>query len=187
MGLTIHVEQILDELLEVAKMRRASIPYSQNEGMEQKIVFVGPEGEVGSMNLTWNDEREKYMKMRAVSKTAQANFCAAVVMISDVRWTNSDKFGKYFHLPTVEAIGIEKWQREYVTIINGVYGGLIKNLPRELWTEAVVTVMKGPRIPTQMRIASYIEGPRDSILFLNNEDELKQDTTHFNLLPDWWV
>lgn len=186
MGLEINVEQILDELLDVAKIRRASIPYSDNEGMEQKVVFIGPQGEVASVNLTWNDEREKYAKMKAVSKTARDTFCSAVVMITDTRWTKSDEFGEYFHLPPVKEIGFEAWRKEYHTILNGIYGGLIKNLPRQLWTEAILTIMKGPRIKCQSRMASYIEGPNDSIQFIET-DQLNQDTTQFNLLPDWWM
>jgi hypothetical protein len=185
MGLNINVEQVLDELLEAAKRRRASIPYSENEGMEQKIVFVGPEGEVGTLNMTWNDEREKYAKMRAVSKVAKEMFCTAIVMISDTRFVGSDKFGSYFHMPPIKEIGISAWQKEYKTILNGIYGGLIKNLPRELWTEAVITVIKGPRIPCQSRMAPYVEGPNDSIKFIDCED-LPKDSARFDLLPDWW-
>lgn len=186
MGLTIHAEQILDELLEVAKMRRASIPYSQNEGMENKIVFVGPHGEVESASIVWNDDREKHIKMRAVSKVAQEMLCSAVVMISDTRWTDSTKFGEYFHLPPIKEIGPEKWQKEYLTILGGVYGGSIKNLPREVWMEAILVVIKGPRLPIQSRMAPYIEGPNDSIQFVERA-ELNHDLTHWNLLPDWWM
>lgn len=186
MGLEINAEQILDELLEVAKMRRASIPYSQNEGMEQLLVFVGPHGELETQNMTWSDEREKYAKMRAVSQLAKELLCAAIVMISDTRWTKSDKFGAYFHLPPISEIGFEGWQKEYKTILNGIYGGLIKNLPRELWSEAILIVIKGPRIPCQSRMAAYIEGPNDSIQFIETEG-LDYDKVKFNLLPDWWV
>lgn len=186
MGVELKVEQILDELLEAAKWRRASIPYSENEGMEQMVVFVGPEGEIASQSLTWNDEREKYAKMRAVSEIAKKTLTVAIVMISDTRFTKSDKFGEYFHLPPISEIGFEQWQKEYKTILNGIYGGLIKNLPRELWTEAVLTVIKGPQIPCQSRMAAYTEGPNDSIQFIETAD-MKSDGTKFNLLPDWWV
>ena len=186
MGLEIHVEQVLDELLEAAKRRRASIPYSENEGMEQTIVFVGPTGQVGSVPLTWSDEREKYAKMKAVSQVAKDTFCAAIVMISDTRFVQSEKFEKYFHLAPVSETGFEGFQKEYITILNGIYGGLVKNLPRELWTEAVVVVIKGPLIPARNRMAAYIEGPNDSIQFIETKD-MKSDGTKFNLLPDWWV
>jgi hypothetical protein len=185
MGLNINVEQILDELLEAAKQRRASIPHSESEGMEQMIVFIGPNGEIGTQAMKWNDEREKYATMRAVSKVAKEMFCTAIVMISDTRFVDSDKFGSYFHMPPIIDIGVSAWQKEYKTILNGIYGGLIKNLPRELWTEAVLTVIKGPRIPCQSRLAPYVEGPNDSIKFIDSED-LPKDSTRFDLLPDWW-
>jgi hypothetical protein len=186
MGVEIQVEKVLDELLEAGKWRRASIPYSQNEGMEQMLVFVGPHGEIESKVMTWNDEREKYAKMKVISKIAQETFCTAVVMISDTRWTKSDKFGEYFHLPPISEIGLKKFQQEYHTILKGIYGGSIKNLPRELWTEAILTVIKGPRIPCQSRMAAYMEGPNDSIQFIETE-QMQHDKTMFNLLPDWWV
>jgi hypothetical protein len=185
-GIELKVEQVLDELLEAAKWRRASIPYSDNEGMEQMLVFVGPQGEIASQTMTWNSEREKYAKMRAVSEVAQKTFTVAIVMISDTRFVRSEKFEKYFHLPPISEVGLEKFQQEYKTILNGIYGGLIRNLPRELWTEAVMTVIKGPLIPCQSRLAAYIEGPNDSIQFIETEDT-KGEGTKFNLLPDWWV
>lgn len=186
MGLKIKVEQMLDELLEAGKQRRASIPYSENEGMEQMLVFVGPHGEIETKAMTWDDDREKWAKMRAVSKVAGELGCAAMAMISDTRWTKSDKFGEYFHLPPISEIGLEKWKDEYHTILKGIYGGSIKNLPRELWTEAVLTIIKGPGIPCQSRMAAYIEGPNDSIQFIETE-QMQHDKTMFNLIPDWWV
>lgn len=187
MGLDLPADVILDKLLVVAKAQRASIPYSKDEGMPLTLVVIGPTGEVETVPITWRSEREKYAKMKAVSETAKETFCSAVVMISDAQWTNSQEFSAYFHLPPISEIGLEGYKKEYTTIVNGIYGGLIKNLPRELWTEAVVLAIKGPRIPCTLRMAPYIEGPHDSIQFVETKDKLSMDTVAFNLLPDWWV
>lgn len=180
-----NIGALLDSLLMTAKAERARIPYSQDEGMRQYVLAIGPNGEAEMLPIQWRDEREKYFKMKAVSKVAQDTLCSAVVLISDTRWTNSDKFGDYFHIPPVKEIGLEKWRKEYHTILGGMYGGLIKNLPRELWSEAVIVIIKGPRIKCESRMAPYVEGPNDTIQYTEETDSFA-GIKEFNLLPDWW-
>ena len=68
------------------------------------------------------------------------------------------------------------------------WGGYIGNAPRELYTETIMIVMKGPRLKTiPIRSAGYEEGPNDSIRWLpNHHDDKISGVEHFNLLPDWW-
>lgn len=180
------IDGILDTLMLVAKQKRAEIPYSNVDGFAQAIVFLGPNFEIDSHPITWRTEPEKYAKMRAVSKVAQEMFCQAVILVSDVRWVDSDKAAKFLGIPTHQEVGLEKWQDLYKREITKRYKGYLGNAPAELYSEAIMVIMKGPRlkgVPT--RTAQYEKGPNDSIRWLPKADVVGE-TMRFNLLPDWW-
>lgn len=180
------IDEILDAMMLIAKQRRAEIPYSKTDSFPQQLLFLGPNLEVGTVPITWCDESEKYTKMRAVSQVAQEMFCQAVILITDVRWVESVKASKLLGLPQLEEVGLEKWQKLYRREITKRYEGYLGNAPAELYSEAVMAVMKGPKlkgIPT--RFAVYEKGENDSIRWLPKK-KVSESTMSFNLLPDWW-
>lgn len=180
------IDELLDTLMLVAKQQRAKIPHSNVDGFAQAIVFLGPNLEPASHPITWRDEREKYAKMRAVSRVAQEMFCQAIVLITDVRWVSNEKAEKFLGLPKLEEVGLDKWGDLYKREITKRYKGYVGNAPAELYSEAIMVIMKGPRlkgVPT--RTAQYEKGPNDSIRWLPKADVVGE-TMRFNLLPDWW-
>lgn len=94
------------------------------------------------MSIRHRNNDEKRIKMAALSAAAKDAGAIAILMVNDARWAHADKFGEYFHLPPIEEIGVEKWGREYLSIINGVYGGSLGNCPREVWEEALCVSIK---------------------------------------------
>jgi hypothetical protein len=94
---------MLDELMKNAKQQRSKIPYSHDETFPITVIVLGPNLEVGTMPMTWSDNREKYLKMKAVSAAAKEMNAHAVTLITDTRWTESDDFAAHFKIPDAEA------------------------------------------------------------------------------------
>jgi len=180
------VRELLNLLLLEAKRQRGNIPYSNTDGFPQAVVFLGPGLEPVTVPLTWRNEREKYAKMEAVSKTAKDMFCQAVALISDTRWVEEEKIVKVLGVRPLAEIGLEQFQEDYTRIIHERYKGYLGNAPKELFTESIMIAMKGPRLNGPQAIfAPYDQGPNDSIHWLAQPKET--GAHHFNLLPDWWV
>jgi hypothetical protein len=182
------IDGILNDLMIEAKRNREKIPHSREDGFAQALVFVGPNLEIASAPALWRDEREKYAMMRAVSETAKQVLCRAVILISDTRWIDADKVQDFLGIKPIAEIGVEAWQKEYRRILTEKFDGQIRNLPRPLWSEAILIVMKGPelkgKIPSVM--ARYEAGPGDTIRWIPTLANTEQHTAKFDLLPDWW-
>ena len=180
------IDELMDDMLKIAKTIRATIPYSRTDAFPQTVIMLGPELQPATVPITWKSEPEKYMKMRAVSETAMEMFCQAVILISDVRWVETEKAEKLLGLPPLAEVGLEKWGEMYKREITTRYKGYLGNAPAELYTEAIIAVMKGPRLnQIPMRAAPYQKGDRDSIHWLPSKNTT-YGPLHFNLLPDWW-
>jgi hypothetical protein len=178
------IDGILEILLKEAKRTRAAIPYSKEDAMAQAVILIGPHLEIETIPIGWRNEQEKYARMRIISDIAKELFCTAACLVSDTRWVHSDDIGPYLGIPPIAEIGVEAWSKQYGHILKEKYGEEVKNLPRHLWSEAVVVVMKGPRLNgPHFRAARYECGPNDTIRWLPTANEGVQ---HFNLLPDWW-
>ena len=179
------VRQMLNILLLEAKRQRSNIPYSRVDDLAQAIVVLGPNLEVSSLPVTWRDEREKYAKFKAVSKAAQETFAQAVCLITDVRWVEDKRASEMLGIPPLEEVGIEAFGQNYKRVVTERFGGYLGNAPRGLYSEAIIIIMKGPRLGgPQMLSAPYEEGPNDTIRWLKQPVETKAH--NFNLLPDWW-
>jgi hypothetical protein len=180
------VRELMNALLLKAKQNRAAIPYSKTDAFPNAVVFLGPNLEPASTPITWRDEREKYAKMEAVSKTARDMFCQAVALISDSRWVEEANAVKVLGIPSREEVGMDKYLENYRRVITERYGGYLGNAPKELFTEAIMIAMKGPRMNgPQVVSAPYDKGPNDSIHWLPALT-VSRMTHHFDLLPDWW-
>lgn len=181
------INELLDGLMMTARRQREDIPYSKTDAFPQTIVLLGPNFEVATVPVQWSREPEKYAKMRAVSKVAQTMMCQAVVLITDVRWVAHTKAEKMLGLPSLEEIGLEKWGELYKREVMKRYDGYLGNAPPELYEEAIIVVMKGPRLnQIPMRTAQYEKGPNDSIHWVPRKKSETQGASHFDLLPDWW-
>lgn len=184
---------LLNQLLLIAREDRARKPYSADESFVPKIMFVGPNDECVLGAMTWRDEREKYAKMAAAAEAAKGMFAQAIAFVSDTRWLQSDKFNEHFKIDGPAKPFNDKNMREYQTRYYAIlreHGGQIKNLPRHLWNEAVVAAIKGPRCGTHTRLAPYIQGPGDKVQYIPPTGAMgaKDDNweERMNLIPAWW-
>jgi hypothetical protein len=179
------VQELLEEFLRIAKQTREKIPFSETDGFPAAIIFLGPNLEPASHPISWHTEQEKYRKMKAVSEVARQMFCQAVALISDTRWVQEKDAVRVLGIPSIAEVGLEKYLDNYRRVVKERYAGYLGNAPKELFTDAIIVAMKGPRLdgPKQAS-ASYKEGPQDSIRWLGPITEEK--IAHFNLLPDWW-
>jgi hypothetical protein len=177
---------MLDRFIAIAKDQRNRIPYSKDEHFPSLVILLGPFGEMTTIPAQWSTNGEKYRFFKAVSYTAQKTLTTAVALISDSRSVKGDdKFSAFIGIEPIEKIGLEAWREAYNRILNARYAGEVKNLPREFWTDSICVVMKGPGIKPVARLQNYGPGPNDSIAW-GEQSTQKDNTLHFNLLPDWW-
>jgi len=101
------------------------------------------------------------------------------------RWLKGEVFCEYYKLDPPTRENYDAYRRDYHRI-RAAHGGEIKNLPREVWEEAVVVYTNGPGIPIQIQMAPYKEGPNDTIEWLPLEDRHKPDGGKSDMLTDWW-
>jgi hypothetical protein len=181
------IDELLNNLMMEAKRQRAAIPYSRVDDFPQMLVFLGPNLEPATQQITWRNESEKWARMKAVSHVAKEMLCQAVVFITDTRFTDSAKASKILGLPSLKEIGLDKWGELYRREITKRYGGYLGNAPADFYSEAIVIVMKGPRLEgSPTRFAAYEKGENDSIRWLKPKEDESHSTLDFKLLPDWW-
>lgn len=184
MELKNKIGDLLDKIMELAKKQREGVPYSHTDAVNPIILAIGPTLQPAIIPVKWRDEVEKRIMMRAVSKVAQEMLCTAVVLVSDVRWIQSDKIAPRLGIPTLEEVGLEQWQKLYSDALYKKFKGYVGNMPADWYSEAMMVIAKGPTIGTMERMAVYEKGPNDSIKWLLEEKNLSN--SQFNLLPDWW-
>jgi hypothetical protein len=179
---------MMGDLIEVAKEKRAEDGYKKGDErfVPVALLFV-PDLDPAVIPLTWDTNDQKRNLMRALSLTARQVGAEAIALITDTRWTNSERISEYYNLPTVAQVGIEEFGRLYNKLRNERYDGEIKNMPREVWEEAVTVMMKGPGLTPQVRMAHYKEAANDGIEWLEEKTTNADNRAEFMLLPDWWT
>lgn len=182
-----RMHEMMVALLKIAKEIRAQDGY---KGGDEKfpttaLMFV-PDLDPSTIPLAWDTNEQKRRIMKALAATARIAGAEAVAIISDTRWTESNRVSEYFNLPTVKQVGFDEFARLYNKLRIERYNGEIKNMPREVWNEALSVIMKGPHLEPQVRTAHYREAPNDGIEWTEEETMKADNRAQFMMLPDWW-
>lgn len=180
-------DSLITGMLEVAKNIRAEYKYSEDEKMTPTVIILAKEEHV-IIPLHYRNETEKRSMMRVVGVRAKAADAEAVAVASDVRFANSDDLAKYFKMADPREVGTEKFIEEYHRILSR-YGGEIKNLPREVWNEAVCCFIKGPTIGIHCKMTYYVEGPDDTVQYTkeSSSGDTEDNKAKCGMIPDWWL
>jgi hypothetical protein len=184
----VEVNELLNTWLLIAKEDRARYSYSAEEAFVPKVAIIGPNDESFVAIAGWRDEQQKYAMMRAAAEMARQLFAQAIVLASDVRWVRSDAFSEHFKIEPPTSLtreNVETYQKKYLAILRE-HGGQVKHLPRQLWKEAVMIAIKGPRCGTHALMAPYDQGPNDTVHFLPCEKNPEDHRYQMNLIPEWW-
>jgi hypothetical protein len=182
--LTEEQNEIIRILLKGARQARESYKYSEDEKMMPMACIYKPLG-LTMMALCWKDHKEKYQMAAAANALARREKAICLGFATDSRWVNGAKFAEYYRFDPISKMGADKFQREYHRIL-AAHGGEVKNLPRELWQEAVAVFANGPDFPLTVVMAHYIEGPNDTVQWIEMPDEMPHDGYKSDLLTDWW-
>jgi len=178
------VKSMMARLLDAAKKTRESYLYSGDEKM-MPMAYIYNDHNITVMALSWNDDKEKYQMAAFANLEARKARAKSLSFVTDSRWVKTEKFCEYYKLDPPNEKNIDAIQRDYHRI-RAAHGGEVKNLPREVWDEAVVVFTNGPGIPVQIQMAPYKEGPNDTIEWLPLEDRHKPDGGKSDMLTDWW-
>jgi hypothetical protein len=178
------VKAMMTMLLNQAKKIRESHKYSGDEEMVPCAFIFGDE--VSIMMLPWKDDKEKYQMAAAANAMARKTKAKSLSFVTDTRWVDGAKFSAYYHFDQITEKNAEQFQRDYHRILKA-HGGQVKNLPRELWQEAVVVFTNGPGIPLTIQMAPYEEGENDTIRWLPRAfDDGDSSGGKSDMLTDWW-
>jgi hypothetical protein len=116
----------------------------------------------------------------AVRAFRAGNLPAALIQ-SDARQLKMHEFCTYFGLP--KDMSIEDSVEQTNRILRERFDGSIGNLPSEVWSDCIITVVKGPKILPFLVCTAYHGGTNGEVVF---EETMENDTGEFNVLPDWW-
>lgn len=178
-----ETKSIMEMLLKRAKDTRAKFKYSEDEKMMPMAIINGDE--VTIMGLAWKDEDEKYAMAAAANARARATHATSLSFVTDARWVKAATFCEYFRLDPPDKTNVDMFSRHYHRIL-AAHGGQVKNLPRQVWEEAVVVFTNGPGIPLTIQMAPYREGPNDTIEWLPSDEPRHGETGRSDMLTDWW-
>lgn len=184
---TEYIDELMAHATKIGKRERGKIGYKDDHRFTPVAIVVGPGGEQAVFPFEHKSPRHKQIMATALAQAARSEGALAIVLVSDTRWANSEKFSAYFHLPDPKTMGLEAWTKEYSSIVNGIYGGSLGNCPREVWEEALVIAVKGPLITPRMMMLKYREGKNDTVEWLQEESvgDMKFQI-QFSVIPDWW-
>ena len=87
------------------------------------------------------------------------------------------------HFGLSPEMSFDEYQKEYLRILNSQFGGTMANLPRSLWSDAVVTGVKGPKIDPICMCNPYRKENGGKIVIDPRQDSAMG---FINVLPDWW-
>lgn len=119
--------------------------------------------------------------LKLASKVLGLTQMPAALVQSDIHQLLPERFGAYFHLsPTLSA---EEFLDEYSRILERDYQGTMENLPAECHTDAVMTLVKGPKIQQLLLISTYKAGEGDTVVY---EPVSESCFGEAYMLPDWW-
>jgi len=153
------VKSMMEMLVDHAKSIREGYKYSGDEKMMPMAFIYGEK--ITMMMLNWTNEKEKYQMAAAANLEARKAHAKSLSFVSDVRWVKSDRFCEYFKFDKAIAKNFDAYHREYKRIL-AAHEGQVKNLPREVWEEAICVFTNGPGIPVTVQMAPYREGPNDT-------------------------
>lgn len=105
----------------------------------------------------------------------------AALIQCDTMQVSSRDFAAHFGLSP--EMSFDEYQKEYLRILNGQFGGTMANLPRSLWSDAVVTGVKGPKIDPICICSPYHKDDSGKIVADPAQDHVMG---FINVLPDWW-
>jgi len=105
----------------------------------------------------------------------------AALMQSDARAVNGAKFSSYFGISW--KIPKKEYIKKYNRILHEKFEGTVANLPQELWTDILITCIKGPLVMPISFVTYYKKSAEGKI----EAEPIKEETQFvLDMLPDWW-
>jgi hypothetical protein len=104
----------------------------------------------------------------------------AVAFQTDTWMCRSKEFAERFDLNDLPP---EKFMDEYSRILNEKYEGHLANVPADLRSDAIVTMLKGPQIK-QISLFTLYHNENDGVVM--EETQSAGEAMHMSVMPDWW-
>jgi hypothetical protein len=160
---------------------RAKMPFASEEMSFLLRVYLSPTSHLQDMVLTGGLSPAARRAMPGVAEILRAFNAPAALVQSDSRQLDVNKFAAYFKLAA--KLTAREVLEEYHRVLNEHYEGTMANLPRELWYDALTTVIKGPKMMPLLIKTAY-HGDKDGNV--EWEETLGHGGLTDFLLPDWW-
>lgn len=152
------------------------------EGMPLLLrVYLSPTNHLRDMILPGGMSTEARRAMPGIAEILRAFNAPAALVQSDSRQLDVNKFAAYFKLAA--KLTAREVLEEYQRVLNEHYEGTMANLPRELWYDALATVIKGPKMMPLLIRTPYHGDANGNVEW---EETLETGGLTDFLLPDWW-
>jgi hypothetical protein len=161
--------------------QRARLPY-EKDGLPFRLrPYLAP-GDHGP-DLVLKGGLDDFMR-RALLVAAElfrtSNLPAALIQ-SDARQARMSAVVTHFGWPA--DLGLEEYHQRYQRILDERFGGAMENLPQHLWTDTIITTIKGPRLMPLMLSTPYHGGEKGDVVY---EETMEDSACEWGVLPDWW-
>jgi hypothetical protein len=143
------------------------------------IVYFNPAGETTVVMAPEGLSPALRPRIKAISILLRAIQAPAAIFQSDTRQVNMDKFLDYFRLGGLK---VSAAKQVYSRILTEQFGGSVANMPRALWYDAIITCLRGPKLPVLGLSTVYRGGPDNTCVF----EPTRERGVLVNVLPEWW-
>jgi hypothetical protein len=160
--------------------KRGHMPYSVD--FIPYVTFMFRDGHKIMQELRFRNQDEKTYVTMLVTMTATISKPEMVFFSSHLRHLNNDAVRKEFNLTDAVTFPHD------MAILHKLFDG-IENMPRHLFSESIMTTVKGPSIQQSLITTPYSAG-EDGVVQFQDEDEIVIEGPDcffdFPLIPDWW-
>jgi hypothetical protein len=161
---------------------RQTKPYSAGDGAVEFRLWVYKNWTVPPLLLELPGITDKDRDMlRAMNTVFAAGKIEAVILRTDARTAKLDKIAEYYRWPAGKPR--EYYFEQYGRVIE-INGGTLANLPKQLWQDAINTVVKGPQIGNHALYTPYGGDDQDRVVLL--ETKGNEGGVESGIIPDWW-
>lgn len=161
---------------------RAKMPY-ENARIPFRLRPYGESGRYANELIFEegiDDLRRMLLRKMALPLFRKFNV-AAVLIQSDARMAKMPEIISHFGWP--EDLSYQEYADRYSQVLSEQFDGTTANLPRGLWTDAIFTIVKGPRTISFGMSTAYAAGERNNVVYGATTECPGMIS---EILPDWW-
>lgn len=178
-------DAMVDGELEWMRKERWKAPFGTD--IPHRWTLIGPQWQCAHIPHTIASFAGEGAKERTTAKLAylaKVTSAKGLMLASDARLLSGEDFNYHFKLDPPRGIDDDAYWDKYREIMRR-HGGSIANLPRHLWSEGLIIVLKTPT-KTYTRRTTYTRGSGKRVMFVPSPVTPEMQF-QANIVPDYWT